>query len=456
MNAEEIVKLQRAYYRAGNTRPYAFRREMLETLEKMIKKYEGQIKKALYEDLHKSSQEAYMTEIGLALSEISYVKKHLRGWMKEKRVPAPLVHFPAYGSVVHEPYGVVLIMTPWNYPFLLNLSPLCDAIAAGNCCVLKPSAYAPASSHLLKKMIQETFPPEYITVVEGGRKENCLLLEERFDYIFFTGSPEVGKTVMEKASVHLTPVTLELGGKSPCIVGDTANIKMAAKRIVFGKFINCGQTCVAPDYVLVHKKKKEELIKALIYWIKAFWGENPLGNPDYPKMITEKHFQRVSSLMEEGRIRLGGDMDRGKMQITPTIIDMVKWEYKIMGEEIFGPVLPVLEYEDTEELLRCLKEKEKPLALYLFTGSRKEKEEILSDLSFGGGCINDTLMHLATPYMGFGGVGNSGMGSYHGRDGFETFSHRKSILHRGIFPDLSVRYPAYSEKKEKFIQKFLK
>lgn len=456
MDAEKVVKLQRAYYRAGNTRPYAFRRKMLETLEKMVKKYESQIKKALYEDLHKSSQEAYMTEIGLALSEISYVKKHLRVWMKEKRVPAPLVHFPAYGSVIHEPYGVVLIMTPWNYPFLLNLGPLCDAIAAGNCCVLKPSAYAPASSHLLKKMIQETFLPEYITVVEGGRKENCLLLEERFDYIFFTGSPEVGKTVMEKASVHLTPVTLELGGKSPCIVDDTADIKMAAKRIVFGKFINCGQTCVAPDYVLVHKKKKEELIKYLIYWIKDFWGENPLENPDYPKMITEKHFQRVSGLMGEGRIRLGGEMDRGKMQITPTIIDMVKWEYKIMGEEIFGPVLPVLEYEDTEELLGILKEKEKPLALYLFTGSRKEKEKILSVLSFGGGCVNDTLMHLATPYMGFGGVGNSGMGSYHGKDGFETFSHRKSILHRGRFPDLFVRYPVYSGKKEKFIRKFLR
>lgn len=456
MNAEEIVGLQRAYYRAGNTRPYAFRRKMLEKLENTVRKYEKQIKSALYEDLHKSSQEAYMTEIGLALSEISYTKKHLRRWMKEKRVPAPLVHFPAYGSILHEPYGVVLIMTPWNYPFLLNISPLCDAIAAGNCCVLKPSAYAPSSSRLLKKMIEETFPPEYITVVEGGRKENSLLLEERFDYIFFTGSPAVGKTVMEKASAYLTPVTLELGGKSPCIVDETADIKMAAKRIVFGKFINCGQTCVAPDYVLVHKKKKEELIKNLIQWIKKFWGENPLENPDYPKMITEKHFLRVSALMDEGRIRLGGEVSKEKMQITPTIIDMVKWEYKIMGEEIFGPVLPVLEYEDTEEMLTLLKEKEKPLALYLFTGSRKKKENILSTLSFGGGCVNDTLMHLATPYMGFGGVGNSGIGSYHGRDGFETFSHRKNILHRGVFPDLSVRYPVYSEKKEEFIQKFLK
>lgn len=456
MNAEEIVGLQRAYYRAGNTRPYAFRRKMLEKLENTVRKYEKQIKSALYEDLYKSSQEAYMTEIGLALSEISYTKKHLRRWMKEKRVPAPLVHFPAYGSILHEPYGVVLIMTPWNYPFLLNISPLCDAIAAGNCCVLKPSAYAPSSSKLLKKMIEETFPPEYITVVEGGRKENSLLLEERFDYIFFTGSPAVGKTVMEKASAYLTPVTLELGGKSPCIVDETADIKMAAKRIVFGKFINCGQTCVAPDYVLVHKKKKEELIKNLIQWIKKFWGENPLENPDYPKMITEKHFLRVSALMDEGRIRLGGEVSKEKMQITPTIIDMVKWEYKIMGEEIFGPVLPVLEYEDTEEMLTLLKEKEKPLALYLFTGSRKKKENILSTLSFGGGCVNDTLMHLATPYMGFGGVGNSGMGSYHGRDGFETFSHRKNILHRGVFPDLSVRYPVYSEKKEEFIQKFLK
>lgn len=453
---KEIVERQRAYYRAGHTRPYAFRRKMLEKLEDVIQKYEKEIKEALYKDLRKSSQEAYMTEIGLVLSEISYIKRHLKRWMKEKKVWAPLAQFPAYGSIKQEPYGVVLIMAPWNYPFLLNMEPLCDAIAAGNCCILKTSAYAPNSSAVLKRMMEEIFQPEYVTVIEGGREVNSRLLEERFDYIFFTGSPQVGKLVMEKAAATLTPVTLELGGKSPCIVDDSADVDMAAKRIVFGKFINCGQTCVAPDYVLVHKKKKEELVEALIKWVRYFWGENPLENPDYPKMITEKHFQRVKNLMNEGRILLGGDTDTEKMQITPTILDMVKWEYKIMGEEIFGPVLPVLEYENLQKLLETLEKREKPLALYVFAGNRKAGEEILSRLSFGGGCVNDTLMHLATSSMGFGGVGNSGMGSYHGKEGFETFSHKKSILHRGIFPDFTIRYPVYSRKKEKIIKKLLK
>ncbi len=452
---KEIVERQRAYYRAGNTRPYAFRKKMLEKLEKAIRKYEQEIKSALYKDLRKSSQEAYMTEIGLVLSEISYVKRHLKKWMREKKVSAPLAQFPAYGRIKREPYGVVLIMAPWNYPLLLNIEPLCDAIAAGNCCILKTSAYAPNTSRVLKYMIEETFPADYIRVIEGGREVNRQLLEERFDYIFFTGSPQVGKLVMEKAAATLTPVTLELGGKSPCIVDELVNVDMAAKRIVFGKFINCGQTCVAPDYVLVHKKKKEELIKALIKWIYYFWGENPLENPDYPKMITEKHFQRVKNLMNEGRIRLGGKTDEEKMQITPTILDMVKWEYKIMGEEIFGPVLPILEYDNVQNLIETLEKKEKPLALYVFTRDKKVKEEILSRLSFGGGCVNDTLMHLATSSMGFGGVGNSGMGSYHGKEGFETFSHKKSILHRGIFPDFTIRYPVYSRKKEKIIRKLL-
>ncbi|MDO4275326.1 MAG: aldehyde dehydrogenase [Eubacteriales bacterium] len=456
MPMNEIVERQREFFRAGNTRPYAYRQKMLQQLEKQVRKYDKEIQAALHQDLHKSGGEAFMTEIGLSLSEINHVRKHLKNWMRVKKVRAPLTHFPAYGTVRPEPYGVVLIMAPWNYPFLLNIEPLCDAIAAGNCCILKPSAYAPATSALLKKMIGEVFPPEYITVIEGGREENELLLEQRFDYIFFTGSPGVGKLVMEKAAAHLTPVTLELGGKSPCIVERTADINQAAKRIVFGKFINCGQTCVAPDYVLVHSEIKDEFIKALRKWITDFWGEHPLENPDYPRMISEKHFRRAAGLLGEGRIVAGGETDEGKLQITPTIIDGVKWNYRIMGEEIFGPILPVLEYRSLTETVDFLKNKEKPLALYLFTRSRKAKDMVLSELSFGGGCVNDTLIHLATPYMGFGGVGNSGMGAYHGKTGFDTFSHRKSILHRGLHPDIPVRYPGYGGTKDKIIRRLLR
>lgn len=453
---KELIEKQRKFYRAGSTRPYAYRRQMLGRLEALVKKYDREICRALNQDLNKSSGEAYMTEIGLALSEISYMRRHLRGWMRGKTVPAPLCHFPAYGKVRPEPYGVVLIMAPWNYPFLLNIAPLCNAMAAGNCCVLKPSAYAPATSALLKKMLAEAFPPEYITVIEGGREENALLLEERFDYIFFTGSPAVGRLVMEKASRHLTPVTLELGGKSPCIVERSADVEQAAKRIVFGKLINCGQTCVAPDYVLVHKDLKDELVSHMIQWIEEFWGEEPLANPQYPRMISEKHFHRVEALMSEGRIVYGGRTDAGKLQITPTIIDMVQWNYKIMGEEIFGPVLPVLEYENLNKTLAFLKKREKPLALYLFTRSGRARRLVLGELSFGGGCVNDTLVHLATPYMGFGGVGGSGMGAYHGKDGFETFSHKKSILHRAVFPDIPIRYPAYGGTKDKIIRMLVK
>lgn len=453
---KEIIEKQREFYRAGYTRPYAYRAKMLARLEAVIKKYDREIRRALYSDLHKSSGEAYMTEIGLMLSEISYMRRHLRGWMRGKTVPAPLCHFPAYGEVRPEPYGVVLIMAPWNYPFLLNMEPLCDAIAAGNCCVLKPSAYAPATSALLKKMLSEVFPQEYITVIEGGREENALLLEERFDYIFFTGSPAVGRLVMEKASRFLTPVTLELGGKSPCIVERSADVEQAAKRIVFGKLINCGQTCVAPDYVLVHKDIKDELITCMKKWICTFWGKDPLTNPQYPRMISEKHFRRVEALLDEGKIVFGGKTDAGKLQITPTIIDMVKWNHKIMGEEIFGPVLPVLEYESLNKTVAFLKKREKPLALYLFTRSAKARRLVLGQLSFGGGCVNDTLVHLATPYMGFGGVGGSGMGSYHGKAGFETFSHQKSILHRAVFPDIPIRYPAYGGKKDKIIRMLVK
>lgn len=456
MSMKEIVEKQRAFYRAGNTRPYAYRQKMLQKLEKLVRKYDREIQKALYQDLHKSGGEAFMTEIGLSLSEITYARRHLKDWMKVRKVWAPLTHFPAYGTVRPEPYGVVLIMAPWNYPFLLNMEPLCDAIAAGNCCILKPSAYAPATSALLKKMIEEAFPGEYITVIEGGREENALLLEQRFDYIFFTGSPGVGKLVMEKAAEHLIPVTLELGGKSPCIVERTADINQAAKRIVFGKFINCGQTCVAPDYVLVHRDIKDEFIKALKKWIKNFWGDDPLEHPDYPKMISEKHFRRAAGLLQEGHIVTGGEADEGKLQITPTIIDGVQWNYRIMGEEIFGPILPVLEYKSLAETVEFLKNREKPLALYLFTRSRKAKDMVLSELSFGGGCVNDTLMHLATPYMGFGGVGNSGMGAYHGKAGFDTFSHKKSILHRGLHPDIPVRYPGYGGTKDKIIRRLLR
>ena len=456
MKIEKIVERQRDFFRTDRTRDLRFRLEALERLEASIKHHEEDINQALKKDLHKSSVEAYMTEVGMTLSELSFVKRHLPAWVMRQYVPTPLAQFHATSFSQAEPYGVVLVMSPWNYPFMLCMEPLIGAIAAGNCCVLKPSAYAPATSSVIQTVIREAFPGKYVAVVEGGRKENTELLEQRFDYIFFTGGVTVGKLVMEKASRYLTPVTLELGGKSPCIVTDKAKLSLAAKRMVFGKFLNSGQTCVAPDYALVDEKVKEEFLSWVVYWIGKMLGKEPLDNPDYPKMINEKHYHRVMGLLKGAHVCCGGYGHEETLQITPTVLENVRWEDPVMQEEIFGPVLPVLTFRSLEEAIAQVKKREKPLALYLFTEDKKEQKKVLKSISFGGGCINDTIIHLATSRLGFGGVGNSGMGSYHGKLSFETFSHRKSIVNKSTWLDLPFRYMPYNATKEKLIRLFLR
>ena len=447
---KEKIEAQRSFFESGRTIPTAFRKEMLKRLGRAIKVYETEIYEALRLDLNKSKTEAFMCEIGMTLSELSHMLRHIDKWARKKHVPTPLAQFSAESFTVQEPYGVVLIMAPWNYPFLLTMSPLIGAIAAGNCVTVKPSAYAPATSAVIRKLLQFCYPAEYITVIEGGRAENQALLDQRFDYIFFTGGVAVGKEVMAKAAQHLTPATLELGGKSPCIVDKTAKIDLAAKRIVFGKLLNCGQTCVAPDYILVQREVKEELLRALKKWIKKLYGADARKNGAYVKMINQKHFERVCGLIDAEKVVFGGGWDAESGKIQPTILDNVQPEDAVMQEEIFGPLFPVLTVETMQEAERFVREREKPLALYLFTQDKAVMKRFLTHVSFGGGCINDTIIHLATSRMGFG------MGSYHGRKSFETFSHEKSIVRKHTWMDLPVRYTPYSKVQEQLLRMFLK
>lgn len=456
METAKLMEMQRRMFRTGKTREYAFRMTALNRLEQSIRVNRDAIEEALKKDLNKSAFEAYMTEIGLSLEEIRFAKRHLKQWMAAKWAPTPMAQFPARSFVTPEPYGVVLIMAPWNYPFSLCIEPLVGAIAAGNCCVVKPSAYAPATTAVLKKVIRLAFPPEYVAVVEGGREENAALLEQRFDYIFFTGGVTVGKLVLEKAAKYVTPVTLELGGKSPCIVDRTANLNLAAKRLVFGKFLNSGQTCVAPDYLLVQEEVKDRFVFLMKKWTERMLGADPLKNEAYPRMVNEKHFRRVMGLIEGEKVVMGGCGDEKSLKIAPTLLVNVREDSPVMQEEIFGPVLPVLSFSDIREAFRFVEKREKPLALYLFTGSREIQRHALKRLSFGGGCINDTIVHLSSPYLGFGGVGNSGMGSYHGKRSFETFSHQKSILKKYNWLDLPVRYQPYSAGKQRLLELFLR
>ena len=456
MKIENIVERQRKFFSTDRTKELRFRLEALNRLEMSIKEHEEDINAALKKDLNKSAFESYMTEVGMTLAELSYVKKNLPFWNMKKWKLSPLAQFHADSFTVSEPYGVVLVMSPWNYPFMLCMEPLIGAIAAGNCCVLKPSAYAPTVSKVVSDVIRDAFPGKYVAVVEGGRKENTELLEQRFDYIFFTGGVTVGKMVMEKASRNLTPVTLELGGKSPCIVTRDAKLSLAAKRLVFGKFLNSGQTCVAPDYLLIDERVKEEFLAYVVYWIEKMLGKEPLDNPDYPKMINEKHYQRVLNLIKGEKICCGGYGNQDTLQITPTVLEDVSWDAPVMQEEIFGPVLPVLTFKTLDEAIEKVKEREKPLALYLFTQRKDVEEKVLRTLSFGGGCINDTIIHLATSRMGFGGVGNSGMGSYHGKKSYETFSHEKSIVKKHTWIDLPIRYMPYTKGKEMLLRMFLR
>ena len=451
-----LVNRQRKYFQTGATLPVSTRISALRRLYDAISKHEKEINEALRKDLGKSGFESYMCETGMVLEEPSYMLKHTPRFAREKRVRTPLAQFHSRSCQKPSPYGVTLIMSPWNYPFMLTLSPLADALAAGNTAVVKPSAYSPHTSDVILRILSQCFEPKYVAVVTGGRAENTCLLREHFDYIFFTGSQTVGKEVMRNAAEHLTPVTLELGGKSPCIVDQTSNIKLAARRIVFGKYLNCGQTCVAPDYIYCHRSVKDKLVSEVKKQIQKQYGKQPLSNPDYGKIINEKHFDRILGLIDKKKVVHGGSSDRKALRIEPTVLDNVTFSDAVMQEEIFGPVMPILVFDSLDEVIRNVNAMPHPLALYLFTSDNAAAKKVTSRCGFGGGCINDTIIHLATTEMGFGGFGESGMGAYHGKIGFDTFSHYKSIVDKKTWIDLPMRYQPYRKMHEKMVRFFLK
>ncbi len=442
----ETLERQKAYFRSGKTLPYKYRISMLRALKEALKRNEENILKALSEDLGKSSFEGYATELGITYEEINYLEKHLKKLMKPTKVHTPITQFRASSYIIHEPMGNTLIMSPWNYPLMLTMVPLAGAIAGGNTVVVKPSRYSGNTSRIMKKLIEETFSDEYIALFEGGHQTNSELLALRWDFIFFTGSPNVGRIVHQAANKYLTPCILELGGKSPVIIDGTENMALTAKRLSWGKFLNAGQTCVAPDYVLIRKGYAESLIKEMENAIGNMFSSDPLTSSDLPKIINEKHFRRISELIAGSTIAFGGNMDESSMKISPTILYPAKESDPAMQEEIFGPVLPIIEYETLEEAIDFIRDREKPLAFYIFSKDRKTIEKALSSLSFGGGCVNDTVVHLTAPELPFGGVGNSGMGSYHGKRSFQAFTHDKSVMDKAAWIDLPVRYAPFKGK----------
>lgn len=452
MEIEKLTNMQRNFFRTGATRSVRFRKAMLNRLYDAVSDNQWLLAEAMKADMNKSEFEVYMTETGLVLDEIRFHIRHIDRWAADKKKPTPLAQFPSVSFVSPEPYGVVLIMAPWNYPVQLCLEPLIGAISAGCTAVVKPSAYAPATSAAIAKIIKAVFPPKYIAVVEGGRAENNKLLEQKFDYIFFTGSPAVGHLVMEAAAKYLTPVTLELGGKSPVIVDETANIAVAARRIAFGKVLNAGQTCVEPDYMFIHESVRDDFVSEYRRALEGFFPDGDMS--DMNVIINDRHFQRVSRLLDSGDAVIGGGVDKERRFIEPTLLDNVSLDSPIMQEEIFGPVLPMITYTDIDSCIEYIISNPKPLALYLFTEDRRTEKRVLTACSFGGGCINDTIIHLATSRMPFGGVGESGTGGYHGRHSFDTFTHYRSIVRKGTWLDLPVRYRPYTAANEKLL-KFL-
>ena len=451
-----ILENQRKFFRGGVTLPVEYRVEMLKKLYDTIKANKKEIALALQQDLGKSEFESFMCEIGMVLTEITYMIKNTPKLAAKQKAATPLAQFPSVSYRKSVPYGNVLIISPWNYPFLLAMDPLVDAVAAGNTVVLKPSASAPATCEVLQSIITAVFPEEYVAVITGNRKAHPSLLTKKFDMVFFTGSRKTGKEILRQTSENLIPTVLELGGKSPCIVDRTANIPLAAKRIVFGKFLNCGQTCVAPDYILCDQSIKYELIGEIQKQIRLQYGVLPIESPHYGKMIDQDKYDHVMELIDQKKVSFGGYGKRDTLQIAPTLMDHVTWDDPIMQEEIFGPVLPILDYEEFEDIFGLLADKPKPLALYLFTSDKEHIHAVNERLSYGGGCINDTVIHLATSEMGFGGVGESGMGSYHGKEGFLAFSHTKSIVEKKTWLDLPMRYQPSKFLYEKLLEKFLK
>ncbi len=456
MEIQQIVEAQRAYYESGATQPLQSRTQALDRLLDGLTRYEDRLAAALQQDLGKAPFESYMTELGLVRDELRWQRGHIKRYAKPRRAVTPLAQFKAKSVVSPRPYGVVLVMAPWNYPVQLSLEPLIGAVAAGNCVVLKPSDYAPQTARVLAALVAECFDSRHAAVVLGGRQQNQDLLDQRFDRIFFTGGEKVGRLVLEKAARHLTPVTLELGGKSPCIVTKSADLALAARRIVFGKFLNAGQTCVAPDYLLVQRDVQPQLVELLGREIGQAFGPDPLACGEYPKIVNDKHFARLLGLLEGQNVVFGGRHDPAARRIEPTVLTEVSPQAPIMQEEIFGPLLPVLTYDKLEEAMAFVAAREHPLALYLFTTDKAQERQVLDRLQFGGGCVNDTIIHLATSHMPFGGVGRSGMGSYHGKQSFDTFTHYRSIVKKSNRIDLPVRYHPYDEKKFALLRRFLR
>lgn len=469
LDVKGILAKQRTFFATSQTKALSFRIAKLKQLAELIQTHENEILAALSSDLGKPAIEAYGSEVLVTLSEIQYTLKHLKNWVKPQKVSTPMTLFPGSSKIYAEPLGTVLIIAPWNYPFSLMMQPLIGAIAAGNCAVLKPSEHTPHTSDLIVRVINTNFDPSFVTAIAGGVETSQALLAEKFDHIFFTGGTAIGKIVMEAAAKHLTPVTLELGGKSPCIVDVDCDLEITAKRIIWGKFYNAGQTCVAPDYLLVPKSIKAVLIEKLLKYVREFYGENPQQSPDYARIVNHRQFDRLLSLLGEGKILIGGNGDRSDRYLAPTLIDLGSVdlgsvdpnsldpnasEAKVMADEIFGPILPIVEYEGLDEAIAFVNSKPKPLALYFFSNDKLKQKRIINELSFGGGCLNDTILHLGNPELPFGGVGNSGMGNYHGKASFDTFSHRKSVLKNSFRFDLKWRYPPYKislETLKKFI-----
>ncbi|WP_238283877.1 aldehyde dehydrogenase [Rossellomorea marisflavi] len=429
-NYQDLLTKQRTYFRTGETKSVSFRINTLNTLKSLVQKHEQDILDAVKQDLNKSELEAKRAEVGLVIGEIDFMVENLEEWAATKEVPTPASHEGAKSFIQPEPYGSALVIAPWNYPFQLAVTPLVGAIAGGNTAVLKPSELTPKTSALLSTLINDNFPEEYLHVVEGEVETSTALLKEDFDYIFFTGSTGVGKIVAEAAAKHLTPTTLELGGKSPTIVHEDANLDEAAQRIARGKFANAGQTCVAPDYLLVHSSVKDELMSKFKEVITASYGENIVENPNFGHVVSERHFDRLVGFLDNGSIVTGGKHDRDNLIIEPTILDNISWDDSVMQDEIFGPILPVMTYDSLDEIIEPIVKRPKPLALYLFSDDETVQDQILSTISFGGGSINDTINHMTSHYLPFGGVGDSGMGAYHGKASFDTFTHFKSVLKR--------------------------
>ena len=455
MNYREIVNNQKKFFYEDEIKKVEYRITKLKMLKKVIKEKEEKICKALEKDLGKSNIESYMCEIGMVLEDLGYIIKNVKKWSKEKNVRTPIAQFLAKSYRKPVGYGSVLILSPWNYPFLLSIQPLVGAIAAGNCVILKPSEFSPNTSNIIKEIIEEVFEERYVKTILGDNKVANDLLKQEFDYIFYTGSTRVGKIVMEEAAKKLIPVTLELGGKSPCIVTKDANLKLAAKRIIFGKLLNAGQTCVAPDYIFVDNEIKKEFINYLIKYIKDFLGEKVVENKEYPKIINKKQFERLINIIKEEKIIYGGNYNKEQLKIEPTIVEG-NVKSKAMQEEIFGPIMPIIGYDKIEDVIKYIIKNPKPLALYLFTKSKKIEKIILNKIQFGGGCINDTVIHLANSKLGFGGIGNSGMGEYHGKKSFETFTHYTSIVKKSNLIDMPMRYHPYKKINEKIIKMVMK